>query len=194
MDKSVVKPKRVFSEEHRKKLSEAHLGQKAWNKGVPMTKEAKEKLSESLKGREGWSAGKKLSEEHKAKLSEAKKGKPGPWLGKKRPHMTGEKHPGWKGGYANVLHGNRRRKAKKKANGGGHILKDWENMKAEYNFTCPCCKQSEPAIKLTTDHIVPISFGGTDNIDNIQPLCISCNARKGNRIVIKYENLGEKAT
>lgn len=38
-------------EEHRKKLSEAHMGQAAWNKGVPNAEKTRKKISIANKGR-----------------------------------------------------------------------------------------------------------------------------------------------
>lgn len=62
------------SEERRMNISIAHMGQKAWNKGIPMSEEAKIKLSNSKKGRVSPNKGKKMSEEQKKKLSIVKIG------------------------------------------------------------------------------------------------------------------------
>lgn len=68
---------------------------------------------------------------------------------------------------------------------GSFTLGEWENLKAQYGFCCPSCFREEPQIKLTIDHIVPISKGGSNFIANIQPLCHSCNCKKHTKI-IKY--------
>lgn len=46
------------------------------------------------------------------------------------------------------------------------------------------CKECGATNKETTphiDHIIPVSNGGTDKIDNLQTLCESCNLAKSNR-------------
>ena len=45
---------------------------------------------------------------------------------------------------------------------------------------CPWCKRPITGQQdLTIDHIIPKAFGGTDNIDNLQPMHKECNSLKG---------------
>lgn len=47
-------------------------------------------------------------------------------------------------------------------------------------WTCAyCCGEATEA-----DHIWPKKWGGTDDLDNLQALCRTCNARKGDRIYL----------
>jgi 5-methylcytosine-specific restriction endonuclease McrA len=65
---------------------------------------------------------------------------------------------------------------------GVFTRQEWEALKAKYNYTCLCCNKREPEIKLTPDHVIPLSRGGMNTIDNIQPLCRKCNNVKSARI------------
>lgn len=81
---------------------------------------------------------------------------------------------------------NAKRRAKKRNAEGSHTFKEWLDLKEKCNYICQMCGLKEPFESqsykfLTQDHITPLDKGGSDYIDNIQPLCKSCNSIKGNR-------------
>ena len=73
------------------------------------------------------------------------------------------------------------RRARKLAAEGSHTDKEWQSLKAFYDYKCLCCGKREPEIRLTRDHVIPLTKGGTDSIDNVQPLCARCNSKKNNK-------------
>ena len=153
-----------FTEEHKKKISESH-------KGIKCTEETKRKLREILKEKAGRY---KRTPETRKKMGEAKRG---------------EKCYFWKGGistYERKLFLNARRRARIRGAIGSFTFGEWELLKKQYGYCCPCCSKCESEIKLEIDHIIPLSKGGSNYIENIQPLCGSCNSKKHDK-VIKYE-------
>lgn len=73
-----------MTEEQKKRLSEAHIGQVAWNKGKKSSKETRKKLSEAHKGV-------KLSDKHRKSLSISLSGDKNPFYGKKHSKETKDK-------------------------------------------------------------------------------------------------------
>ena len=78
---------------------------------------------------------------------------------------------------------NARRRARLVNAEGKYTIDEWLNIKAKYDYTCLSCGRSEPEVKITPDHVIPLASGGNNNIENIQPLCWGCNARKQNQII-----------
>lgn len=64
---------------------------------------------------------------------------------------------------------------------GFFTKEEWQAVKQAQGYRCLHCGKQEPEIKLTVDHIIPLSKGGTGYISNVQGLCRSCNSVKGVR-------------
>lgn len=90
------------------------------------------------------------------------------------------KQAGYYAGFAS------RRRVMKRGNGGSHTQKEWMDLVESANGACVKCFRQEPDIRLTRDHIIPVIKGGTNDIRNIQPLCLSCNSAKRDRESINY--------
>lgn len=73
----------------------------------------------------------------------------------------------------------RNRRARKVQAEGSFTTKQFASLCNQHDNHCLCCGRK--SIKLTPDHVIPLSRGGTDYIENIQPLCKSCNSRKGTK-------------
>lgn len=142
------------------------------HRGIKLSREHVEKIINSKKGF-------KHTQKTKNKLSKLRSGAGNGMFGKipkNKKYFSDENR--------NSTFNKRRRELLKNAI-GSFTKYEWELLKIQYNFTCPCCCKSEPHIKLTKDHIVPLVKGGSNNIENIQPLCKVCNSRKHTKI-IKY--------
>ena len=51
---------------------------------------------------------------------------------------------------------------------------------------CQCCGKMALEAQLTVDHIVPLAKGGSNDISNLQTLCLSCNSRKKDRLDVRF--------
>lgn len=50
-------------------------------------------------------------------------------------------------------------------------------------FCCRYCGKSAPEVLLEVDHVIPVSAGGTNALDNLVSACATCNRGKGSRLL-----------
>lgn len=51
----------------------------------------------------------------------------------------------------------------------------WLVFLAQNGNKCLCCGSD---YKITKDHVIPLSKGGSSGLENIQPLCVKCNSKE----------------
>jgi len=79
-----------------------------------------------------------------------------------------------------IAHIKANRYAREKGAKGSHTLAEWLSVLIGEDYKCVMCGIRG---RLTKDHIIPLNKQGTNYIWNIQPLCFSCNASKGDKIL-----------
>jgi len=85
-----------------------------------------------------------------------------------------------------IVYANARRAREADAD-GSFDAEEWRVFLQAFGGKCVCCGRKA---KLTVDHIVPLSCGGTNHIENLQPLCLKCNSAKGTKTInflVAYE-------
>ena len=78
---------------------------------------------------------------------------------------------GWDRG--SVLNRQRRMRG---AGGGAQRLR--RKVNTQGGSSCTGCGTWHPAHSIRIDHVVPVGQGGTDEGDNVQPLCLGCHRAK----------------
>lgn len=63
---------------------------------------------------------------------------------------------------------------------GSYTLDEWRAVMDQYGHRCRMCACEG---KMTVDHVIPLSKGGSNTVENLSPLCKPCNSRKNNRIL-----------
>ena len=81
--------------------------------------------------------------------------------------------------------------ALKKSAPGQFTKKEWVELCNSYGNKCLACGKT--GIYLSPDHVVPLSRGGSNYLENMQPLCLPCNMSK-NAKTIDYRTAAKEAT
>jgi len=76
---------------------------------------------------------------------------------------------------------NERRRARNAKAEGSFTAEEWQELCEKYSNKCLCCGRDD--IPLTVDHVIPISKGGSNNIENCQCLCKPCNSKKHTKTI-----------
>lgn len=62
-----------------------------------------------------------------------------------------------------------------------YTSEEWQELCKKYGNACLACGRVDR--QLSVDHVIPLSKGGSNAIDNIQPLCRPCNSSKNAKII-----------
>lgn len=67
-------------------------------------------------------------------------------------------------------------------------------VRRQADYLCEYCHTSEQwqYVRFTVDHVIPITQGGSDALDNLALACFHCNRRKADRLTASDPESGEE--
>jgi 5-methylcytosine-specific restriction endonuclease McrA len=65
---------------------------------------------------------------------------------------------------------------------GTVTAQDWIDILERHRHRCYYCKKK--TIRMTLDHVIPLSKGGRNSPENVVPACQSCNCAKRDKMIL----------
>ena len=98
-----------------------------------------------------------------------------------------ETHPNYLANWCVVNLNKRRRYRSDRSNVFAQVeqtltILEWSSILEVFGHRCAYCLRGD--VKLTMDHVHPVSRGGPHTSDNVVPACVSCNSKKGARPIL----------
>lgn len=73
---------------------------------------------------------------------------------------------------------------------GTYAVSEWIKLLRVFDYTCPACNRR--GVPLSVDHKIPVKLGGTNTLDNLQPLCVPCNVRKFTKVMFAASRISDR--
>lgn len=118
------------------------------------------------------------SERGPAPRTEAKAASDREWQRRNRDRVAARNSRWKRANPATVVAQSNRRRSKTV---GSYTAEEWSAI--PFNDRCSYCGGVG---QMQVEHVVPISSGGSNTIENIVPACRSCNGSKGNKSLVFY--------
>jgi 5-methylcytosine-specific restriction endonuclease McrA len=103
---------------------------------------------------------------------------------RRHPPLLSSRHPAY-GAYHEKARGLRhakgsRRRAREHSAAGTYTARQFHALCESSSWRCSYCPAVLDAVTAQADHVIPLSRGGSNSIENIAVSCRSCNASKNN--------------
>lgn len=105
------------------------------------------------------------------------------WYEKNKEHILKKSAQYKKENKEKVNHWNNKRRLRKNNLPSTLTLKQWKQIKKEFNNKCAYCGENK---KLEQDHFIALSKGGEYTHNNIIPACKSCNCSKQDKSFFEW--------
>jgi 5-methylcytosine-specific restriction endonuclease McrA len=77
---------------------------------------------------------------------------------------------------------------------GTYFAKERFKETERYHLNLYATDKKGKEVLMTKDHIIPLSKGGSHDLDNLQTMCFNCNGKKGNGDKRQEKKKDEKTT